>query len=38
MVVHTFNTNTQKAEAGGTLWVWGQSGPKSEFQDSQGYV
>jgi hypothetical protein len=25
-VAHTFNPSTQKAEAGGSLWVWGQPG------------
>jgi hypothetical protein len=34
MVVHTFNYITQEAEAGGSLWVWGQPGLNSEFQDS----
>jgi hypothetical protein len=29
---------TQEAEAGGSLWVQGQSGLQSEFQDSQGYT
>ena len=24
VVVHTFNPSTQDAEAGGSLWVWGQ--------------
>ena len=24
MVVHAFNPHTQEAEAGGSLWVWGQ--------------
>ena len=26
MVPHTFNPSTQEAEAGGSLWVWGQPG------------
>ena len=26
MVVHTFNPSNWEAEAGGYLWVWGQSG------------
>jgi hypothetical protein len=33
MVVHTFNWETG---AGRSLWVWGQPGLQSEFQDSQG--
>ena len=28
-----FNPNTPEAEADGTLWVWGQLGQQSEFQD-----
>ena len=28
----------REAEAGGTLWVWGQAGLQSEFQDSQSYT
>ena len=40
--VHAFNPSTQEAEAeveaGGYLWVQGQPGPQSEFQDSQGYI
>jgi hypothetical protein len=31
MVVHVFNPSTQKAEAGGSLWVWDQPGLDSEF-------
>jgi hypothetical protein len=27
-----------EAEAGGSLWVWGQPGLKREFQASQGYM
>jgi hypothetical protein len=33
--VHTFNCNTQEAEAGEFLWVWGQPGLQSEIQNSQ---
>ena len=36
MVVKSFNPSTQEAEAGGSLWVQGQPGLQSEFQDSQG--
>ena len=36
MVVHTFNLSTWEAEAGGSLWIQGQPGLQSEFQDSQG--
>ena len=35
---HTFNPNTQEAEAGQSLGVQGQPGLHSEFQDSQGYT
>jgi hypothetical protein len=38
MVVHAFNPSTWEAEAGGSLWVRGQPGLQSEFQDSQGYT
>ena len=36
-VAHTFNPNTQKAETGGSLWVWGQPGQQSKFYNKQGY-
>jgi hypothetical protein len=36
-MAHTFNPSTWEAEAGGSLWVWGQPGLQSKFQDSQGY-
>ena len=36
VVAHTFNPSTQELEADGYLWVWGQPGLQSEFQDSQG--
>jgi hypothetical protein len=38
VVAHAFNPNTREAGAGGSLWVWGQPGLKSEFQNSQGYT
>ena len=36
VVAHTFSASAQEAEAGRSLWVWGQPGLQSEFQDSQG--
>ena len=38
MLVHAFNPSTQEAGAGGSLWVWGQPGLQSEFQDNHGYT
>ena len=38
VVVHAFDSSTQKAEAGGSLRVGGQPGLQSEYQDSQGYT
>ena len=38
VVVHTFNPNAQEAEAGRTLWVWGQPSLHSKFQHSQDYI
>jgi hypothetical protein len=35
---HTFNPSTHEAEAGESMWVWGQPGLQIEFQDSQGYT
>lgn len=35
---HAFNPNTQEAEVGTALGVWGQPGLYSEFQDNQSYV
>jgi hypothetical protein len=37
VVAHAFNPSTLEAEAG-SLWVQGQPGLQSEFQDSQGYI
>jgi hypothetical protein len=37
-VEHAFNPNTQEAEVGTALGVWGQPGLYSEFQDNQSYV
>jgi hypothetical protein len=38
--MHAFNPSTPEAEAeaGGSLWVWGQPGLHQEFQDSRGYI
>ena len=33
MVAHAFNPSTREAEASGSLWVLGQPGLQSEFQD-----
>ena len=38
MVSHVFNPSTQEAKAGESLWVQGQSGSQSKFQDSQRYI
>jgi hypothetical protein len=38
VVADTFNPSTQEAEADGSLWVWGQPGLQSKFQDHQGYT
>ena len=38
MVLHVFNTSTWEAEAGRCVWVQGQPGLESEFQDSQSYT
>lgn len=35
MVAHAFNTSTWEARAGESLWITGQTGLQSEFQDSQ---
>jgi hypothetical protein len=35
MVALASNPSTQEAEAGRSLWVWGQPGLQSEFQNSQ---
>jgi hypothetical protein len=34
LLAQAFSPSTWKAD----LWVWGQPGPQSEFQDSQGYT
>lgn len=36
MVVHAYNSSTQKAETGGLLQVQSQPGPQSECQASLG--
>jgi hypothetical protein len=36
MVAHAINPSTQEAEEIWSLWVQGQPGHQSEFQDSQG--
>jgi hypothetical protein len=38
MVAHTLSPSTREAEAeaGRSLWVWGQPGLQSKFQDSLG--
>jgi hypothetical protein len=38
MVTQSFNLSTWEAKAGRSLWVQGQPGLQSEFQDSQGYT
>ena len=38
LVANAFNASTQEAEAGEPLWVLGQFGLQSKFQDSQGYT
>jgi hypothetical protein len=38
VVVRTFNPTTQEARLGGSLWVWGQPGLQSEFQNNQSYT
>ena len=38
MMVHTFNSSTQEAEAGRSLWVQSQPGLQSKFQDSQDFL
>ena len=37
MVTHSLHPSTREAEAGGSLWVQGQPGLQSEFQDSQSF-
>ena len=36
-MVHAFNPSTREAKADGSLWVQGQPGLQSKFQDNQGY-
>ena len=38
VVAHACKASTQEGKAGGFLWVGGQRGLQSEFQDSQGYT
>ena len=35
MMAHTLDPSTWETEAGGSLWVWGQPGLQSKFQDRQ---
>lgn len=35
---HTFNSSTQRAEAGGCLWIQSQPGLHSEFWTIQDYT
>lgn len=37
-IAHVFNPTTWEAEAVVALWVRGQTGLYSEFQDSQSYI
>lgn len=38
MVVLTCSRSIQEAEAGGWLWIWGQTGLHSNFQANQEYL
>lgn len=38
MVIHAFNLSIRETEAGGPLWIPGQSSLHSEFQASQSYI
>jgi hypothetical protein len=38
VVMYAFIPYTGEAEAGRSLWVWGQPGLQRKFQDSQGYT
>ena len=37
-MAYTFDPSTQEEEADRSLWIRGQTGLQSEFQDSQGCV
>lgn len=37
-MAHTFNASTWEVEIGTCLWVWGQPGLFSDFQDNHDYV
>ena len=37
-MAYTFDPSTQEEEADRSLWIQGQTGLQSEFQDSQGCV
>lgn len=37
VVAYALKPRIHEAVAGGSLWVWGQLGQLSEFQDIQGY-
>ena len=36
--MHGIKPSTYEAEIGGSLWVWGQPGLHSEFQENQSYI
>jgi hypothetical protein len=38
MVAYTFNPSTQEAEADRALWIQGQPGLYTDFQDSLSYI
>ena len=38
VMMHTLSPSTQEAEADRSLWIRGQPGVQSEFQDSQNYT
>lgn len=35
VAVHDFHPSTLERKKGGFLWIWGQQGLQSEFQDNQ---